>query len=212
MSTTTWIEQAEAALTAAGRKRGGARRAVLELLGAEHCALSAQEIEDAVAQVWRTNAGTVCVVWPLPGCFEGPPPHRVAAQPRYADALVHVQSDFGNFGPRLSTAQPGNLTARNNSGMAWANLARVLGQPAPYWPYMLRIPSLIVAWKPGTPPETYLTLPEVGTTPLLPLAATPPRPNNGRGRCTGRAPRPRWAIPASDRSSTSSRTADAPGS
>jgi Fur family ferric uptake transcriptional regulator len=42
----SWVEQAQRTLAAAGRRRGGARSAVLELLGAESCALSAQEIED----------------------------------------------------------------------------------------------------------------------------------------------------------------------
>jgi Fur family transcriptional regulator, ferric uptake regulator len=35
-------------LAAAGHKRGGARSAVIELLGAQACALTAQEIEDAL--------------------------------------------------------------------------------------------------------------------------------------------------------------------
>jgi Fur family ferric uptake transcriptional regulator len=48
MSAAGWLTQAEAALAAAGRKKGGARRAVLELLGGERCALSAIEIEDAL--------------------------------------------------------------------------------------------------------------------------------------------------------------------
>jgi Fur family transcriptional regulator, ferric uptake regulator len=48
MSAATWLTQAEVALAAAGRRRGGARRAVLELLGAETCALTAIEIEDAL--------------------------------------------------------------------------------------------------------------------------------------------------------------------
>jgi Fur family transcriptional regulator, ferric uptake regulator len=43
-----WVERAEQALAAEGRKRGGARRAVLGLLAAEPCALSAQEIELAL--------------------------------------------------------------------------------------------------------------------------------------------------------------------
>jgi Fur family ferric uptake transcriptional regulator len=43
-----WIERAEAALAQAGHKRGGARRAVLELLGGQPCALTAVEIEDAL--------------------------------------------------------------------------------------------------------------------------------------------------------------------
>jgi Fur family transcriptional regulator, ferric uptake regulator len=48
MSAAGWLTQAEATLAAAGRKKGGARRAILELLGAESCALSAIEIEDAL--------------------------------------------------------------------------------------------------------------------------------------------------------------------
>ena len=43
-----WVERAELALAAAGRKRGGARRALLELLAGEQCALTAVEIEDAL--------------------------------------------------------------------------------------------------------------------------------------------------------------------
>jgi Fur family ferric uptake transcriptional regulator len=41
-----WVERAELALAAAGRKRGGARRALLELLAGQECALTALEIED----------------------------------------------------------------------------------------------------------------------------------------------------------------------
>ncbi len=44
----TWADRAEAALAAAGHKRGGARRAVLELLERQSCALTAVEIEQAL--------------------------------------------------------------------------------------------------------------------------------------------------------------------
>jgi Fur family ferric uptake transcriptional regulator len=44
-----WVERAELALAAAGRKRGGARRALLELLDGQQCALTALEIEQALA-------------------------------------------------------------------------------------------------------------------------------------------------------------------
>src|SRR5258708_33960027 len=40
-----WAEQAAAALAGAGYRRGGARRAILELLDEQTCALSAVEIE-----------------------------------------------------------------------------------------------------------------------------------------------------------------------
>ena len=43
-----WVERAQSTLAAAGRKRGGARRALLELLAAQTCALTALEIEDAL--------------------------------------------------------------------------------------------------------------------------------------------------------------------
>jgi Fur family transcriptional regulator, ferric uptake regulator len=43
-----WVERAELALAAAGRKRGGARRALLELLSEQECALTALEIEEAL--------------------------------------------------------------------------------------------------------------------------------------------------------------------
>jgi Fur family ferric uptake transcriptional regulator len=46
--TDTWIERAEVQLAQAGHKRGGARRAVLELLDRQTCALTAIEIEDAL--------------------------------------------------------------------------------------------------------------------------------------------------------------------
>ncbi len=46
--TAGWVQEAEAALAAAGHRRGGARRAVLELLDRQDCALTALEIEDAL--------------------------------------------------------------------------------------------------------------------------------------------------------------------
>ena len=44
----TWVQRAEATFAAAGHKRGGARRAVVELLDSQQCALTAVEIEDAL--------------------------------------------------------------------------------------------------------------------------------------------------------------------
>lgn len=43
-----WAEQAAAALAGAGYRRGGARRAIVELLGEQACALSAAEIQHAL--------------------------------------------------------------------------------------------------------------------------------------------------------------------
>ncbi len=49
----SWVARAEAKLTQAGHKRGGARRAVLELLADQSCALTAVEIEDALGSQRR---------------------------------------------------------------------------------------------------------------------------------------------------------------
>ncbi len=43
-----WLSRAEEALASDGRKRGGARRAVLELFAAEPCALTVLEVEQAL--------------------------------------------------------------------------------------------------------------------------------------------------------------------
>jgi len=48
VATGNWVDRAEVALAAAGHKRGGARRAVIELLDGQTCALTAVEIEDAL--------------------------------------------------------------------------------------------------------------------------------------------------------------------
>jgi Fur family transcriptional regulator, ferric uptake regulator len=48
-----WIERAETTLAAAKHRRGGARRALLELLGTQACALTAIEIEDALRAAER---------------------------------------------------------------------------------------------------------------------------------------------------------------
>jgi Fur family ferric uptake transcriptional regulator len=42
----TWVSYALGSLNRAGHRSGGARTAVVELLGAEHCCLTAQEIFD----------------------------------------------------------------------------------------------------------------------------------------------------------------------
>ena len=44
--TSSWSEATAAALRSRGQRRGGARSAVIELLGRQHCCLTAQEIFD----------------------------------------------------------------------------------------------------------------------------------------------------------------------
>jgi Fur family ferric uptake transcriptional regulator len=53
----SWADASLAALSAAGLRRGGARRAVVDFLAAQRCCLSAQEIHDGI----RAGGGTVGV-------------------------------------------------------------------------------------------------------------------------------------------------------
>lgn len=55
-SQTAWAERAAERLAGAGYRQGGARKAVLELLGREECALSAVEIEDRLRRGDRSVA------------------------------------------------------------------------------------------------------------------------------------------------------------
>ncbi len=48
MSVEGWADRAEGVLSKAGRKRGGARRALLDLLAEQSCALTALEMEQAL--------------------------------------------------------------------------------------------------------------------------------------------------------------------
>src|SRR5207244_7217442 len=51
--TNAWTRDALEALAVAGHRRGGARSAVVELLGRQNCCLSAQEIFDALRKARR---------------------------------------------------------------------------------------------------------------------------------------------------------------
>jgi Fur family transcriptional regulator, ferric uptake regulator len=52
-STTRWADAAGDRLAEAGYRRGGARKAVIELLSGQECALSALEIEDLLRESGR---------------------------------------------------------------------------------------------------------------------------------------------------------------
>jgi Fur family ferric uptake transcriptional regulator len=54
-----WSAYALERLTTAGHRRGGAREAVVEFLGAQACALSALEIEDALRDSRRVGRASV---------------------------------------------------------------------------------------------------------------------------------------------------------
>lgn len=53
MATTAWTEHALATLSAAGYRRGGARTAVVQHLGRQPCAVTAQDIDDELRRGGR---------------------------------------------------------------------------------------------------------------------------------------------------------------
>jgi Fur family ferric uptake transcriptional regulator len=63
MTDVSWVQRAQERLAAAGRKRGGARRAVLELLGGVRCALTPPQIDEleSLRLVQRVETGQAMV-------------------------------------------------------------------------------------------------------------------------------------------------------
>jgi Fur family transcriptional regulator, ferric uptake regulator len=92
-STATWADRAEATLAAAGRKRGGARRAVLELLGRQTCALTAVEIEQALDAERRrvSRASVYRILEELEGL-------RLVARVETGQAMVRYERAHGSGG------------------------------------------------------------------------------------------------------------------
>jgi hypothetical protein len=130
--------------------------------------LGASAHDDAVVMSWQTTPGTVALVWN----FIDPITvdltdylHRATD----ATIIVNVDPDFGIDGPALRAINTASPDTQN--GLRWADLARVLGQPMPYWPLPLPLPEIICAWHPGAGPITAPARPDIDTTPLLRLAA-----------------------------------------
>jgi Fur family ferric uptake transcriptional regulator len=87
-----WVDRAERALAAAGRKRGGARRALLELLAGQECALTALEIEDALRARGRATR---------------PPARGHVTRPVSRASVYRILDDLEGFGlvQRVETGQ-----------------------------------------------------------------------------------------------------------
>lgn len=129
-------------------------------------------IPAAVLQHWRTSAGAAVVVcWPMPGHVQlGHYLHDWAPN---AHAYLTIGFGWGIYGPDVS-ARRGDQTSGDGEDIEWAELARVLGQPAPFWPDRLRHPDLITAWSPGDPPVRHHGVPGVDIDPLLRMAVLYP--------------------------------------
>lgn len=142
---------------------------------------------DDVALRWATASGTVAVVW------RPDDPIMMSLDDLLADldvdVVVGVDPDFGIWGPSLrsrnraplgdvDTAGGGGVGAVPRAGgrvgdddVEWPELAHILGQPLPYWPYPLRDPNLIAAWTPGAAAVTAPARTDLDVVPLLRMTA-----------------------------------------
>jgi hypothetical protein len=64
------------------------------------------------------------------------------------DVLVAVDPDFELDGPTVRAIN--RMSPEKEYEPEWRDLARVLGQPMPYWPFALRDPDLIEHWTPSS--------------------------------------------------------------
>lgn len=132
--------------------------------------LGTVDLDGAIAQKWATDAGLVVVVWPLTGARRP----GLATWARQAEgsgnwALVAVTGRF-SVGPELDAILPG-LPDRTYDP-EWAQLAKAIGRPVPYWPSTLREAQLIREWQPGADTVTAMAVPALDTAALLRTAVT----------------------------------------
>jgi len=129
---------------------------------------------DDVVLRWSATTGTVGVIW---RCDD---PIMLSLTEAFvdvdADVLVGVDPDFGIDGPGVrsrnrTAAAEGSGSRRDDDGLSWTDLARVLGRPMPYWPFALRDPELIAAWEPGAATVIAPARPDLDSAPLLRMAA-----------------------------------------
>lgn len=135
-----------------------------EFLGATR--LPNPHCRDDVVLSWAAEVGSIAIIWRP----DDPITLTLTDFVRdvRADMLVNVDPDFGIDGPALRAISRAHR--ENQSHLAWSDLARVLGQPMPYWPYALRDPDLIESWTPGSVTVEAPAQPELNTAPLLQMA------------------------------------------
>ncbi len=131
--------------------------------------LGAISVQHATAIGWLTKSGELWVVWSMAGHLDSGLRNALAELRGRAAAIVEVEAGFGADGPSVSAVLP--AAARQEYGIRWSELSRIIGMPMPYWPYMLRIPELLHVWEPGAAIVSAATIPELDNQALLRLAA-----------------------------------------
>lgn len=118
-----------------------------------------------VFQRWITSHGAhVVVCWTMPNYMVSG--RQILEWAPRADAYLRIGHGWGLYAPDVFVVD-GDGDSRD---IEWADMARVLGRPAPYWSSRLRDPGLITAWRPDEPPARHPGVPAVDIDPLLRLA------------------------------------------
>jgi predicted DNA-binding transcriptional regulator AlpA len=160
---------------AAGAGRTLARRAPLlyRPAASEYAARyeGARVIVGYIVLSWDSSLGRICLLYPPPG-HAWTSAERLAELVPQAAVAVGVRFDYDAWGPNLEAVDldaPGRRYRPR-----WTDLARILGAPAPWWPFELRKPEEILRWRPGSPPTVTQAIPDPDTGPLLRLAIDQP--------------------------------------
>lgn len=132
--------------------------------------LGARAIGTAAAAVgWATQCGDLWLAWDYPSDLRRTFPAALSLFPSAA-AIMVIGGDFGLTGPAVWAILPGSPDEPHYETQ-WRHLSDVLGQPVPYWPFPLRIPERVQAWRPGLAAAVVAARPLLDVGPLLRLAA-----------------------------------------
>lgn len=131
--------------------------------------LGSEKLHRHVLFTWELATGAIVGLLHDGEQFSSPPRWAAHEHPelRYA---VSTRSIEDSTGPELfDLASP--KRSGEFAGRSWRELARVLGQPVPYWPRGTRYPDRMLDWRPGSPRLIVPVLPWLDRDPLLQLAA-----------------------------------------
>jgi hypothetical protein len=124
--------------------------------------------DSAVALGWQAQLGILWLAWDHPSSRDSTLARTIELLPGAA-AVAVVGGDFGHDGPAVWAALPG-APEREKYEMPWRVLSGVLGQEIPFWPFPLRIPALLQAWRPGSAAAVAAAIPVLDMSPPLRLA------------------------------------------
>ncbi|HEX4110707.1 MAG TPA: Fur family transcriptional regulator [Solirubrobacteraceae bacterium] len=133
----SWSDHTQAVLAHAGHQRGGARARVIELLGAQPCALTALEIEDEL-RARKTPIGRASIYRVLDLLVDHGLVQRLAIGP--GQARFEIVNPSGEHHHHLVCQQCGRLVAFDDPGLERAidHLAERLGMRIEHHDVLLR--------------------------------------------------------------------------